>query len=226
MKLTIIISIIILQVNTMTYGQNPESANVQFYELMKARNPASTDEIVGSPYLDKEWGDIKIFLKDSSHYKLSNSNINIFTPSIDIVHNQILKEIPLQFVDKVIKTKSEKEKIYKPALRFEKFGIKNKGFVEVSEIKDYSILTHHFITIQKPDPQAQILGTEKRTKYIHTKKLYVLQNKQLYPIHGKKDLKEILKGRYKAAEEIIKVLDLDVENSDDLMTLLKKIENL
>jgi hypothetical protein len=206
-------------------SQNPESSNVQFYELMKARNSGTSEDIVGSPYLFKEWGEIKIYLKDSSHYKLTNANINIFTPSIDIVHNQLLKEIPLHFVDKVQITNKGVQKFYRPAVQYIKEGLKDKGFAEVHDLKNYTVLAHHFIVIQKPDPQAQILGTEKRTKYIHTTKLFILQKKALYPIKGKKDLKDVLKGKYQKAEELINDLDLDVEKTDDLILLLKKLES-
>lgn len=206
-------------------GQNPESTNVQFYELMKARNPGTSDDIIGSPYLFKEWGEIRIFLKDSSNYKLPNSNINIYTPSIDVVHNQLLKEIPLQFIDKVQIKNNGTEKFFRPAVNYIKEGLKDKGFAEVHDLKNYTVLTHHFITIQKPDPQAQILGTEKRTKYIHTTKLYILQKKNLYPIRGKKDLKEVLKGKFPKAEEIINTLNLDVDKTEDLVTLLEKLES-
>lgn len=207
-------------------AQNPDSKDIHFYQLMNVRNTSAVDAFVGTEYLLDEWYPAEMILKTGAKANLNNAKLNLRSSNADALFLGEEKELLAVFFDEIIlNIHGRQRKFYSNKAKDIK-GMTDSGFYEELGKGLDKVIVRHYAFIQKPDPQAKILGLETRHKIVKKTNTFILKDGKLNEIKSKKDLKAIYKTGYNKIEAMIKEYDIDIKNPESLARLLELVDSV
>jgi len=223
MRFQILLICVFISVAQLSFSQIQETSNVQFFELMKARNASNPTEINGSEFLYTEWLPMKIIMEDGKTFDVNEARINIMGGSVDVMYKGREMELLTNFVQSVEVNNNGIAKKMTPIFRIKAKDLPEKGFVEVYGEGDDKVLVRHHKYLVKGDPNAKILGIDPRPKIMNIEDMYIIHQKTAYQYKSKKDLKKIYGNKYKKIETLIKNNKIDEKDPVQIGNLLDQI---
>jgi hypothetical protein len=217
--------VILMWVTSFLSAQTPDGKDIIFYQLMNVRGTSSTEAFIGSEYLFDEWFPAEMTLKSGAKANLNNVKINLRSSNVDAMFLGEEKELLAALFDEVIlNTGGQQRKFYSHKAREIK-GMTDPGFYEeIGKGKD-KVIVRHSAYIQKPDPQAKILGLETRHKIVKRSHTFILKEDKLTEIKSKKDIKNLYKSKSSKLDEIFDNHKIDIKNPESLAYLIEQLEN-
>lgn len=220
-----IILMIVSVLNENVAQVNPDSKDILFYQIMNARGTGEWDAYIGSQYLEDEWYPVELTLKNGTKANLSKAKFNLMTSNIEALFLGDEKELLAQHFDIAeINVNGVYRKFYSRTAKNIK-GMTDSGFYEVLGNGPDYVIVRHSTYIQKPHPQAKILGTETRHKIVKKTNPIVLHQDILYTVKSKNDLKKIYKNEAKQIEAILEGSDIDIKNPIGLLKVINILNN-
>ena len=206
-------------------AQAPDSKDIIFYQLMSVRGTSNTEAFIGSEYLFDEWYPAEMTLKSGAKANLNNVKINLRSSNVDALFLGEEKELLAVFFDEVIINAGGHQRKFYSNKAKEIKGMTDPGFYEeIGKAKD-KVIVRHSSYIQKPDPQAKILGLETRHKIVKRSNTFILKDDKLYEIKSKKDIKNLYKSKSSKLDEIFENHRIDIKNPESLAYLIEHLEN-
>jgi hypothetical protein len=204
---------------------NPDSKDILFYQIMNARGTGESDAYIGSQYLVDEWYPVELTLKNGTRANLSKAKLNLMTSNIEALFLGDEKELLAQHFDIAeINVNGEYRRFYSKTAKNIK-GMNDSGFYEVLGKGPDQVIVRHSTYIQKPHPQAKIIGTETRHKIVKKTNLFVLHQDILHTVKSKNDLKKIYKNDAKEIDNILERTDIDLKNPVGLLKVIDILNN-
>ena len=206
-----------------TYDQLKIQNQFEGFYGSKARNNKIYNERLGSEYLIDEWHKITVHLKEGQT-DFDQSKINIHDGTVEIIYKGEEKYISGRYIDYLEVYYQGKLRKMIPAENFTEKGKKLRGFLEIVREDEPAVFVYHQTYLRKPNPHANIAGGYTVDRLMKISKNCIYDGQSIHIINNTKDIKKLYQQQKTKIDELIKVKSLDMDQAEDIATLLQLLQ--
>lgn len=218
-----ILILIVCVLNKNAAQVNPDSKDILFYQIMNARGTGESDIYLGSQYLYDEWYPAELILKNGNKVFLNNVKLNLFSSRVEVFILGEEKELLPDFLDEVHLNIGDTKKSFLSNRATDFKELNDPGFYEFKILGPSKVISRHSTYIQKPDPQAKILGLETKHKIVKRHSNFLLHGGKLTEIKSLKDIKKVFKGDENKIDIMAKEIKFDARDFNKIVQIIEKI---
>lgn len=202
---------------------NPDSKDILFYQIMNARGTGESDLYIGSQYLYDQWYPAELILKNGNKVFLSNVKLNLYSSRVEVFMLGEEKELLPDFLDEVHLNIGDTKKSFLSNRATDFKELNDPGFYEFVSVGPVKIIARHSTYIQKPDPQAKILGLETKHRIVKRQSNFILYDNKLTEIKSIKDIKKNFRIEEDKIDKIAKEIKFDAKDFNKIVQIIEKI---
>ena len=202
-------------ISEMLVGQNAQrfldSYNINQSTFGKKSN--QYENVKGSPYLNNEFIDGELYLKDKTAYKLP-LRYNIYTNNIEYKKNDVIYDIANP-------TDIDRIKLDKSVFVYLPF-IGKGGYFELLDSGKCCLVIQYIVDYQEPEPPKPYVDSKPAQFSRGNDRLYMVVNgTQTFEIKNFKDVYKALQDQSKRIEDFVKSEKIKNTKKDNLVKIVK-----
>lgn len=190
---------------------------------LKSEIPLAAPSTIGSTYLDEDWQNAEIVLKDGLVIKDFPVRVEIEQANVEIMYKGEVKYLNLKEVDVVnlIDAGTGTKRVVGKANEFIFNDVPLKGIVIIHRGERYSVVKHYYIEFLQANYNVALDVGSKDHRKVKKEKLYISQGNKLILAKGSsKKLAKRLGSDNEKALAIIKEHKLNLSKETDLITFV------
>lgn len=202
------------------FSGHPNALNITGSpNTLKSEIPLAEPVVIGSTYIDEQWQQAEIVLKDGFMIKGLQVRIEIEQANVEINYNGKAKYLDLEKVDFINYTDGQTatKQIIKLAAEFSYRDVPLKGIVFVHKGERYVAIKNCYIEFLQANYNVAMDVGSKHHRKVKKEQLYVTKDNQLIQIKGsEKKIASRMGDDEKKALTIIKQYKLNLSREADL----------